>query len=440
MKNPRQTAFEILMKIEKASAFSNLASDNALNGSALSVRDRAFVSALIHITLKRRLTLDYQIERYLTKPLSSLKKNVLTILRLGACQLLFMDKVPVSAAVNESVRLSKDNGAGYASGLINAVLRKIAENGCILPENDGSVHFLSIRYSCPENLISMWIKAYGRDNTLGILEKSLEKSRTFIRVNTLKTTSDELIKILRAEGVSVTETEEKNGALEILNLGGQSVESLESFRKGLFHVQGLASQICAEVLGAKEGERIIDLCAAPGGKSFTIAQMMSGKGELLSCDVYPHRTALIDSGAQRLGLDCITTCVADASKFYSRIEKADRVLCDVPCSGLGVISSKPEIKYKELDSFKALPDLQYEILSNAAKYLKKGGRLVYSTCTLNKKENDKVCDRFLNEHPEFKCVHPIAQENSGNYYTFFPHISGTDGFFIAAFELSEECE
>ena len=439
MKSARQTAYEILLKIEKEGAFSNLATDSALASSSLPQKDRALVSAIIYGTVERKLTVDYQLERHLTKPLGKLKKNVHTLLRMGAYQILFLDRIPNPAAVNETVKAAHDNNMGYAAGMINAVLRKIAASGLILPdENDDKLKYLSVKYSCPISLISMWIKAYGEENTRELLKFSLESSPVTLRVNTLKITPEELISALESENTQSVRVPESKNALYITGLG-KNIERLSSYEKGYFHVQDLASQYCAEALGAEKGDRVIDICAAPGGKSFTIAENMQNDGDILACDIYPSRTKLIDDGAKRLGITCITTCVADGGKYYPNVKKADRVLCDVPCSGLGVIRHKPEIKYKPLDDFKGLPEIQYGILSNAAAYVKNGGRLVYSTCTLNKKENDKVCDRFLAEHPEFKSIRPLDIDAFGDrYYTLMPHRNNCDGFFIAVFSKSED--
>lgn len=439
MKSARQTAYEILLKIEKDSAFSNLAVDSVLASSTLEQKDRALVSNIIYGTLERKLTLDFQLEKYLSKPLNKLKKNVHTLLRLGAYQILYLDRIPNSAAVNETVRLANDNNMGYASGLINAVLRKIADNGIILPdESSDKLKYLSVKYSCPIPLISMWSKTYGEENTLEILKASLESSPVTVRVNTLKITPQELIKELEKENTHSLCVPNIKNALYITDFG-KNIEKLDCYKKGYFHVQDIASAYCVKALGAREGDRIIDICAAPGGKSFTVAQEIKGNGDILACDIYPSRTQLIDDGANRLGIDCITTCVADGEKYYPNLKKADRIICDVPCSGLGVIRHKPEIKYKALDDFKQLPELQYSILSNAAKYLKSGGRLVYSTCTLNKKENDKVCDRFLLEHTDFRCIQPLETDTFGDkYYTLMPHKNNCDGFFIAVFEKSED--
>lgn len=431
-KSARLIAFEILHKTEKEKSFSNIAVDSALKDSSLEARDRAFVSRLVYGCIERKITLDYQIENYLSGSIKKLKSPVLTILRMGTYQILFMDKVPDFSAVNECVSLSRSIGANYASGLINAVLRKISSSGIILPDENDS-RYLSVRYSCPENLISMWKKAYGEENTQKLLEASLEAPETVIRVNTLLTTIERLIGILSDEGIIAEKSYLKNAL--VINKTGAEIDLLPSFKKGLFHVQDIASQLCVEALGAKENETIIDMCSAPGGKAFTIAEETKNNGKILAFDLYPSRTELIEEGADRLHIENIETCVCDSTKYYPSMQKADRILCDVVCSGLGVIRRKPEIKYKELDSFKELPEIQYSILKNASCYVKTGGRLVYSTCTLNKKENEKVCDRFLEENSSFQCIQPLDIPHFGDrYYTLMPHINGSDGFFIAVFE------
>lgn len=429
MLNPRQIAFEALLKTEKDGAYSNIALDFLLSKTDYDTRDRAFVSNLFYGVIERKLTLDYQIALYLSKPLNKTKSDILTLLRLGAYQILFMDKVPASAAVNESVNLAKKNGLQYAAGLVNAVLRKIHKNGLQLPSCERYSEYLSVKYSCPEWLVNKWIKEYGKENTLGILESSIGQKQNYIRVNNTVISSEDLIEALSEEGIYAEKTEIPY-CLKI-RLGGKSVESLQSYKKGLFHVQDAACQICVASLSVKEGYRVFDLCAAPGGKTYTIAETMNNNGEVLSFDIHSHRVELINKGAKRLNLSCVSAKEGDATVYYEQLGEADAVLCDVPCSGFGIIGKKPEIKYKNPDEIKQLPHLQLAILQNGAKYVKKGGRLVYSTCTLSKSENEKVCKRFLDGNSEF-CVVPISGESE--YTTLLPHQHSTDGFFIACFE------
>lgn len=418
------TAYMALLKLEKDNAYSNIALDVVLSKSIFSGRDRAFISALFYGVIERKLTLDYQLSLYLSKPLKKLKTEVLTVLRMGAYQILFMDKVPDSAAVNESINIAKKTGQNYASGLINAVLRKICQNGLLMPNKENFSEYLSVKYSCPEKLIKKWIEEYGKNTCIDILEQTVGVPEIFIRVNNCKISSEALVTLLTAEGIS-TEKTEYPYTLKI-NLAGHDIEKLDSFKKGYYHVQDLASQLCSAALQPEKGDTVFDLCAAPGGKTYTIAEIMENEGRVLSFDIHKSRVDLINSGASRLGLTIVDGKVGDACIFNSELGLADRVLCDVPCSGLGIIRRKPEIKYKNPDDFKELPEIQYKILANASRYLKVGGVLVYSTCTVSKAENECVCDKFLVEHPGFIKKLP--------YKTFIPGKEGSDGFFIAVIE------
>lgn len=437
MKSARQIAFEALLKIHRDGAYSNLAVDAALRENAhLDERDKAFVSNIVYGTLDRLILIDYNLSLYLNQPVRKLKPELHTILRMGVYQLLFMDKVPSRAAVNESVNLAKVNKSSFAASLVNAVLRRVSDNGLKLPEgSDTDPNYLAIKYSCPEWLLSLWIEAYGLDNAIALAEKALEAPPLVIKVNTVKTTVEDLIWKLAEEGVVSERAEGFDDALIIKNSG--SVEELLAYKDGLFHAQDFASQLCCKALDAQEGETVFDLCSAPGGKAFTIAEAMNNKGCVRAFDIYQSRVDLIKSGAKRLGLSNVYTYLSDASIFNENYGLADRVLCDVPCSGLGIIRRKPEIRFKSRVDIDNLPDLQYRILCNAIRYLKDGGRLVYSTCTLNPKENSEVCNRFLAEHPEFSVVKVFPElpryTEDEPYLTLMPHIHSTDGFFIAVF-------
>lgn len=434
MINTRKVAFDALMKIEKDSAFSNLTLDSFLTKTELDARDKSFVSALFYGVIERKLTLDYNLSLYLEKPLKKLKAEVLILLRLGAYQILFMDKVPSSAAVNESVKLSKKS-CGFASGLINAVLRKVDRNGLCLPYEKDKAEYLSVKHSCEKWICEKWIKEYGADDTEKILESCNGSPDVYIRVNTTKISADDLIKKFLNEGVIAEKTYIEN-ALKVV-LGGTDIEKLEAYSVGYFHVQDLASQICIKALGAQKGERVFDLCSAPGGKAYTAAEYMENNGTILCFDKYQKRVDLINKGALRLNLDIIEGNVSDALIYREDLGLADRVLCDVPCSGLGIIRRKPEIKYKSEEELKSLPEIQYSILTNGAKYVKKGGRLVYSTCALSKDENENVCKKFLSQNNDFKVIRPIPEICDEDFITLMPHKNGSDGFFIACFEKKE---
>ena len=438
MSSARQSAADILMKMERDQAYSSLSIGNVLNTAPdLSAQDAALVTRLVYGVTERKLTLDYNLSLYLRQPLKKLHPQVLCYLRLGAYQILFADKIPLSAAVNESVQLAKQNGFAYASGMVNAVLRKVTSNGLCLPEPADTYRYLSVQYSCPEPLLRHLIGHYGVENTERHLAASNLARPLFIRCNTLRCTAQTLKDALLEEGVTVTPCEPE-GCFLIGNAG--NITALSAYQNGLFHVQDMSSQIAARLVGAKPGQTAADVCAAPGGKSFTVAEMMQDRGVLYSFDIYPHKTALIEAGARRLGIHCIQTVCADARRIAETVDAADAVLCDVPCSGLGVIGRKPEIRYKDPDSFAALPELQYEILNACAKIVRPGGVLVYSTCTLNPAENDQVCDRFLSEHQGFRISEdPYYRSVAGEkYMTLFASPSGGDGFFAARFERTAE--
>ncbi len=431
----RQAAFLTLLKIEKDKAYSNIALDSAVRAYSLDSTDCAFISRLVYGVTERKLTLDYVFSQYLKQPIKKLKKELLVILRLGTYQILFMDKIPDSAAVNESVLLAKNNKCEFASGLVNAVLRKVSSEGRATLENLSGDERISVFYSTPIELVRFLKYHYNEQNAEKILMSALEPKKITIRVNTLKITDDELISQLKNEGVNSEKTFLKN-ALKIDASG--AVYELEAYKKGYFYVEDISSQICVSELDLKENYKLIDICSAPGGKSFTAAQYMNDKGEIYSCDIHPHRVELIKSGAERLGIKAIIPTVNDAVIYNEKFENADCVLCDVPCSGLGIIGKKPEIKYKSLDDTKELIPIQKEILSVASRYVKSGGVLIYSTCSINPNENRKVCDWFLNNNPEFKSVR-VAPElerciDEGDYLTLMPHINNCDGFFIAKFK------
>ena len=392
VKSPRLAAFETLYKIQQESAYSNLSLDHlpVANG-----QERAFATALVRGVLERQITLDALVDKFTT---GRLKPKVRVLLRMGAYQALYMDKVPVPAAVNETVELAKTVGQGYYGRMINAVLRQIAADPD-LPDTP------TLRYSVPQPLLAMWQKTYGADATAAFLPYINGRAPLF----------------LANEGVQARLLPENVLTVD----DGFDVERSVAFQKGYFHVQDLSCYLACAALQVRPGQTVLDVCAAPGGKSFTLAEQMNNTGRLIACDLHPHRVELIRSGARRLHLDCIESRVQDATLHSQDIPAADAILCDVPCSGFGILRRKPEIRYKDLDSIKDLPALQLSILQTAATYLKPGGRLVYSTCTLHKKENEKVVSAFLDRHSAFF----LAAE-----CTRFPCEQGSDGFYFAVLE------
>lgn len=432
MLNPRNEAVRILTKIKKNSSYSVLTLSKSLKSSDFDdPRDVNFTVSLVYGVLEHKITLDYNISLYLKSGLGKLKDNVLNILRIGAFQILYTDRIPDSAAVNEAVKSSKKLNAGYASGLINAVLRRISENGIKLPDKNNITEYISVKYSISEDLTKYFLKDFGINKTKEIFESFNGRRPIFIRQNTILCNKKQLSDSLLADGVYI-QTTDLNGCYCIDKTG--NISDLEAYKKGFFHVQDKSSQLCCRLLGANEGDKIVDCCAAPGGKSFTIAEYMNNKGILYSCDIYEHKTSLIKEGAQRLKISNIKTICSDARALKSKIDSADAVICDVPCSGLGVLGRKPEIRYKTEKDLVDLPALQYEILSSCSEMVKQGGTLLYSTCTLNYRENDKVCDNFLSQHKDFRIADDEEYKTiTDRYITILPDKSGGDGFFIAKF-------
>lgn len=437
--NTRNLALRLLYSIERDGAYSALILNNSIKENKLSITDASFLSALVYGVLERQITLDYIIAQYSKIPLKKTDLKTKLILRLGVYQLLFMDKVPDSAAVNESVKLAKKNKLMRSAGFINGLLRSItrAEVKYTLPDKADMAEYLSVKYSCPKEIVRLWLVSYGGTITEEILASLSGRPRLNARVNTLKTTADELISELRSQGVNAEKSELDENAVVLSSTG--SVESIRAFKEGKLYIQDLASQLCVKALGPKAGEVMLDVCSAPGGKSFTAAQYMQNCGKIYAFDIYEHKLNLISDNAKRLGITNIRTSLCDACDESSELTLAEKVLCDVPCSGLGILSRKPEIRYKKGIVDTDLPALQYKILCNSARFVMVGGTLVYSTCTLNPEENNKIAERFLNEHSDFEPlpldlgIKSIIDEKE-NTLTLFPSNGLTDGFFISAFK------
>lgn len=426
VKSARFTVLELLNKMD-GKAYSNLILNSALKESGLAERDKGFVAKLFYGVVERKLTLEYIISVYSSKPLHKLDKSVVNVLKMGVYQLLYMDNVPDNAAVNESVILTKQCGKSSAAGFVNAVLRSFIRDGKRVTFPDDDIKRMSIEYSCSEGLARQLCTDYSAEAARQLLENSVTEHKTYLRVNTLKTSTERLIEELEKLGVKAEKCPHAENCVSAENLG--SVESSELFKDGLFHVQDLSSQLCCKALNPKAGETVIDICSAPGGKAFTFAEMMNNTGRILACDLHEKRVKLIKNGAERLGTTIIEALCNDAKIFNEVFPEADKVLCDVPCSGFGVIRSKPELKYTDIEAVKGLPKVQYDILTTAAKYLKCGGELVYSTCTLSRAENDGVIDRFLAENKNFA---PAEIDGYNDYkLTIFPKDFDCEGFFIS---------
>lgn len=434
MGDARMTAAKLLMRVANGGAYSNILLDHTFDAGDLSQRDKAFAAALFYGVAERQLTLDYVIKQNSSLPFAKLDKNAVVVLRMGLYQLLYMPSVPESAAVNESVKLCKRLRLYHAVGFVNGFLRGFIRKGKQI-NLDGldDADRLSVEYSCPKRLTEKWTAEYGTDNARKILEASLGAPPVFARVNTLKVSEQELCDILKKDGVKAEVFKKLSGCIRLEKTG--DIEKTGAFRDGLFHIQDMSSQLCCLTLRPIVNETVIDICAAPGGKSFTMAELMGNNGRVISMDLYEQRVNLIAQGAERLGLRIVEPRVNNAVCYNEDLPPADRVLCDVPCSCLGTIRRKPEIKYKEED-VSELPRLQRAILEISARYVKAGGTLVYSTCTLSRAENEDVAEDFARTHDDFApIVQPLPYPNADNssMRTVFPEKDGGDGFFTAAF-------
>ncbi len=421
MINPRKLAVNILTKIEKDNAYSNLTLSAYFKENELSVEEKAFVTALVYGVLDRKITLDYVLSRFMKTSIKKTAPFTLNTLRTALYQIMYMDKVPESAAVNEAVKLIKKSSESRNQGFVNAVLREVLRQDNLLPEGNG-IQSLSVRYSAPVWLVETFLKDYGEQTTIALLEESLKKPPFTLKVNTLKTTTQKLKESLEKSGVTVCETDHTDA---LILLKGIDLLKNSDFKNGHFHIEDMASQKAISVLSPKKGERVLDICAAPGGKTFTMAEIMQNEGEIIACDLYEQRVSLIADGADRLGIDIIKPFVADATEYNEKLSLFDAVLCDVPCSGLGVIRRKPDIKYNAAADFTELEAIQRKILRNAVKYLKKDGRILYSTCTLRKAENENMIKDFLAENKDYSLI---------TEQTLMPHINNTDGFYYALIE------
>lgn len=426
--NVRRYALDLLCDIEREGKYTNIALDFELNRRGVQGSDRALLTALVYGVVERKITLDYIIGMLSKRPLETVDRRVINLLRLGLYQIRYMDKIPPHAAVNESVALGKNRGeAAFVNAILRAYLRCGEEIKFPDPSED-PVYAMSVEYSVSEWICRLFIESYGIQTAKEILESMSEVPDVTLRANTQKVSRDRLLDILRKSGVAAALTELSKHGIRLLER--TPVTALPGFSEGLYFVQDEASQFCVDVLDPLPEQVVIDTCAAPGSKSFSAALLMENKGKVLSFDIHKKRIDMIRQGADKLGITIIHPEYCDAKKPQASLfGKADAVLCDVPCSGLGILAKKPDIRYKEEESIQRLPEIQLEILRASASYVKAGGVLVYSTCTINPAENEEVVGRFLEEMPGYSlCDFPLS---AGGMLTLLPHLHNTDGFFIA---------
>lgn len=439
--NARSAAVKALLTIQEQGGYSNIVLDELLSSADLSAADRALASRLLYGVTERRFTLDYLLNQTSTTPVKMMDPLIREILRVGVYQLVYMDKIPAFAVINEAVKQTRQFGVSRLSGFVNGVLRQLERGyGKLLADLPATDKGLELRYSLPRAWIRAWRTAYGEETLRGLLEHLNDAPPSYIRVNTLVTTVAEFCHVLDQQGIGY---EPVSGLPEALRVSPASaLHNLPEEMATHYYFQDAASQWCCRALDAQPGERIADLCAAPGGKTMTVAQYMSNTGSIVSGDIHDHKCRALESRVKRYGFTVISVKQWDASSINDPdlLGVFDRVLCDVPCSGMGVIRRKPEIRYKQPEQFADLPALQLRILEQGAAMVRPGGVLQYSTCTLRPEENQEVVAEFLAAHPEFSprllplepCFAalgvPISHE-----ITLFPHIHGSDGFYVAGF-------
>lgn len=431
MGNARSAALTALEKCRRMDAWSDAVLGSVMDAERLEGRDRSLTSALCYGVMQNSMLLDHIIQQISDIPMRKIEPKVQDILRLSIYQIHFMDRVPNAAAVNEAVKLCRKCGFSRASGFVNALLRKAADGRYTIPQgNDRTA--LSVRYSHPLWLTDLFLERLGTEETEQLLSAHNSLVPVTLQVNTRKTDSQTLLQYFAAEG--------KDAVMHpylpdcILLSQGSGLTAMEPFRAGEFYIQDAAAKLSVIAAAPQAGQKILDTCAAPGGKSFAAA-ILSGGVEVTACDLHENKLKRIREGAQRLGLDQIAARAMDARAFQPEYEEAfDLVIADVPCSGLGVIRKKPDIRYKDPAPFAGLAEVQRAILENVCRYVAPGGTLLYSTCTVRKEENEDMAGAFLAGHPEFTAEEfslPGGLESDGGMLQLWPQRNGTDGFFFA---------
>lgn len=441
-KNLRALAAEILRKVDVRKAYADALLDHTLKSHWLNDADRALLTELVYGTLRWRGRLDALLIPHLNRPLEKTDPLVRNLLRLAVYQLWFLDKIPAYAAVNEAVALARSHGGARTAGFANAVLRNLLRKKSSakkLTDHDDSVQSLAVAYSHPEWLVQKWLDEFGPAETKLLMQANNQKAPLVLRINSLKTSRAELLHRFSEAGIQATPTEGSPQGIRLESSG--VVEKLPGFAEGLFQVQGESSQLVSFLLDPCPGERILDACAAPGGKTTHIAELMKDEGEILALDRSARGVEKIIANATRLGLKSVRAVNADARAKPRglRFESFDRILVDPPCTGLGTLRGHPEIKWQRSESdIQRLSRLQLEILQRVSGYLKPGGVLVYSTCTLAREENQGIIETFLRRAQSFE-LEPAAgylpeearRMARGDFFLALPHRDDTDGFFAA---------
>lgn len=441
----REAALRALVEIDEKKAYAQQARDRTLENGDLALRDRAFCTQLVFGVTKHRKTIDHIISTFSTRSVQRMDPVTRNALRLGVYQVCYLEQIPRHAAVYECVALAKKYAHAGSAGLVNAVLRSVLRNpGAIrFPDYaEDPVSHISLKYSHPKWLVSKWIRRFGREETARLCQANNEEPPVTIRTNTLKITRDALILELNHEGFDAVPSHLVDEGIVLQNAG--DLFSHELYSRGMFIAQDTASMLVSYVLSPEPNEYVMDLAAAPGGKTTHIAQLMGDTGQVIACDVHEHRLALIRENLQRLGITSVKPILCDSRRLPDDIQamKFDRVLLDAPCSGTGVLRRRADLRWQRTDEdLKDLVALQREILESAARLVKPGGVLIYSTCSIEPEENSELISGFLSKHLEFSADYAepylpagfrAAFPNQGKPFIItYPHTHGTDGFFIA---------
>lgn len=427
MENPRKLALTSLIKAEQVSSYSNIEVNNVISRSDMSKLDASLYTALFLGVTERLITLDYVISKCSEKPVSELDLETKNALRIGFYQLLYMDRIPEYSAVSETVSICPKQSKGYVNACLREFLRR--EKQFDLPEDEWEA--LSIKTSIPSDILNIFRASYGDECAKEIVLSIKPKKGVTARRNTLKISASEFEKLLEIKEIGYVASDISD---EIFILDAPISDIIDFIDRGDCFIQDVASFACTKIFAPAEGSSVLDACACPGGKSFSCAIDMNNNGKVVACDLHKSKLSLVSAGAQKLGIDIIEVKEQNAKEPREDFVNAfDFVLCDVPCSGLGVIAKKPDIKYKSVEQISNLPQVQMAILENCSKYVKVGGCVVYSTCTLNTQENENVVEAFLEANKSFESVDfELGKIHSQNgMYTFMPHVTGTDGFFVA---------
>ena len=443
-KKAREIVVDILQEIEQEEAYSNIALKQTLdNYKGLIIKDKGLITEITNGTIKYTRKIDYIINQFSNTPTHKMKPVICYTLRMSVYQIIFLDKIPNSAVCNEAVEIIKKRKMGRLSGFVNGVLRNIIRHIDTVKYPDKSTHpveYLGIMYSFPDWMITLWLESYSYDFVEALCQSMNQSPDLSVRVNNLLISKEDLSKELEKEGVTV---ESGKLAPEAFILrGGVSIATLDSFKKGYFTVQDESSMLVARVLDPKPGETILDACAAPGGKTTHIAELMGNEGFVVSADIYQHKLDLINQTAMRMEHQIVKTVLQDATQQNrDYIEKFDRVLIDAPCSGLGILRKKADIRWrKQWADINALTQLQKDIIKACSQYVKPNGIMVYSTCTISPLENEQMV-KWITDYLEFDLedINEYIPQSLHNettqkgYVQIFPSTVKTDGFFISRF-------